>query len=152
MSGAQTVVSTMLRKGGRTVKVVKARGTFGLDNSNVREVVTIDLPVPPSLNNIFISVGNRRVKSPDYLAWIAEAGWRLSAQRPGRVAGTFEARLELPARTLGDIDNRYKAVGDLLVKHGVTEDDSRKQRLVIERSTDVTEARVTIRAMAKVAA
>lgn len=145
-----TSVSTMIRKGGRTVKVVKARGTFGLDNSNVRDVVTIDLPVPPSLNNIFITVGNRRHKSPDYLAWIAEAGWRLKVQKPGRVQGPFEAVLELPCKILGDLDNRHKAVGDLLVNHGVTDDDRHMQRLVIERSAEVTEARITIRSVPKV--
>lgn len=146
-------VTTIHRKGGKApIRVTKLRGAFGLDNTVVRDCIVVMLPVPPSLNGMFFNTVKGRARTPDYDAWIAEAGWRLAAQRPGRVPGTFEARLELPARTLGDIDNRYKAVGDLLVKHGVTEDDSRKQRLVVERSADVTEARVTIRAMAKVAA
>lgn len=146
-------VTTILRKSGKPpIRVTKLRGTFGLDNAVVRDCIVVMLPVPPSLNGMFFNTVKGRARTPDYDAWIAEAGWRLSAQRPGRVAGTFEARLELPARTIGDIDNRYKAVGDLLVKHGVTEDDSRKQRLVIERSTDVTEARITIRSVPKVEA
>ena len=146
-----TVVSTMLRKGGRTVKVVKARGSFGLDNSNVREVVTIDLPVPPSMNGLYFNrAGGGRAKTEDYTNWLTEAGWRLQGQRPGRVSGPYSADLELPANVRGDVSNRFTAASDLLVKHGVVDDDRFEQDIRVRRSADVIEARITIRSVPKV--
>ena len=40
------------------------------------------LPVPPSANRLWRS-GRRRVfRSPEYVAWLVEAGWRSKAQCP----------------------------------------------------------------------
>lgn len=149
---ARVSTSNLYRKGGKPIAVTKLRGSFGLDNTVVRDCITVNLPVPPSLNNIFVTAGNRRVRSQDYNAWLAEAGWRLQAQKPGRVVGPFSADLELPAGTRGDISNRYKVAADLLVKHGVTDDDRHEQDVRIRRSAEVTEARITIRSVERVAA
>jgi Holliday junction resolvase RusA-like endonuclease len=49
----------------------------------------------------------------------------------------------LPASLRGDIDNRVKALNDLLVRHGVVEDDRFCRRLLIERG-DVGEVQLTL--------
>ena len=87
--------------------------------------VVINLSFPPSTNNLFINVRNRRIRSPKYDRWIEEAGWLLACQRPqkciGPVALFFE--FEQPDRRKRDITNLLKAPEDLLVKHGIIEAD-----------------------------
>lgn len=86
------------------------------------------LPVPPSLNNMFVNIAkaNRaRVRSSNYKLWAQEAGWLIRADRIRRVDGRFAVALLISDKESGDADNRFKAVGDLLVSHGVTEDDKK---------------------------
>lgn len=85
--------------------------------------ILINLPVPPSVNNLFATAGKRRVTSKKYADWIEIAGWKLKSQRPGSVSGWYELFVFLPVKMPGDIGNREKALSDLLVKHGVIEDD-----------------------------
>ena len=40
---------------------------------------TFTLPTPPSVNNLFSTVGNRRVKSRTYAAWMQAARWQIAA-------------------------------------------------------------------------
>jgi len=86
--------------------------------------IVINLPIPPSLNNLFANAGKRRVTTPRYAAWLEEAGLHLNRQRPEPVAGWYELFLYLPAKIRGDVDNRLKGVSDLLSKHSIIEDDS----------------------------
>lgn len=87
------------------------------------------LPVPPSVNSMFVNVpGKGRIKSKDYKKWISEAGWLLKAARVRPVTGRVEIALVIaePKRETSDLDNRTKACLDLLVEHGIIEDDSSK--------------------------
>lgn len=85
------------------------------------------LPVPPSTNNLFLSVGRRRVKTPQYRAWIAEAdpiAARLQPP-PGTPFGVSitvygHGRLN----TARDLANCEKAIVDSLVRTGVIPGDS----------------------------
>ena len=112
-------------------RLPKIRG----DNQDARcevDRIELALPAPPSANGLFANraVGGR-IKTEGYKAWIAEAGWRLQQQRPGRIAGAYEIEIRV-ARTEGaDIDNRVKALSDLLVKHRVVEDDSLAEKLTV---------------------
>lgn len=87
----------------------------------------LTLPIPPSINGAWINLPKGgRAKSKKYTTWIKAAGWELLAQRPRRVVGPYEIRIILgKKRNRGDADNRIKAVVDLLVKHGIVEDDRR---------------------------
>jgi len=88
--------------------------------------VRLALPWPPSTNNLFVNVGNKRVPSRDYTAWRKEAGWTLQAQRPPKFKGAVTIGIELcPAHSRRyDLDNRSKALLDLLVTHNVIADDN----------------------------
>jgi crossover junction endodeoxyribonuclease RusA len=99
-------------------------------------VTVVRLPWPPSLNNLFATVGRRRVRSARYEAWLAEAGAVLVRQRPARIEGPFTAELTFtpPDRRLRDLDGLAKAPLDLLVKHGVVADDSLARELYLRWS------------------
>lgn len=88
----------------------------------------IHLPWPPSVNNLYINVNRRRIRSPRYRAWQEEAGWRLQAAKPGTFEGPVNVTLELcpPDRRDRDADNLNKPVLDLLVAHGVIKGDGRR--------------------------
>lgn len=96
--------------------------------------IVLNLPIPPSTNNLFMNVkGYGRVKSPAYKQWIQEAGWELMRQRAEHIPGWYELFIFLPAKTRGDIDNRAKALSDLLVKHSVVTDDTKAWAIHIHR-------------------
>lgn len=86
------------------------------------------LPWPPSVNNLYINAGRRRVRSPRYRSWQDEAGWRLKAAKPQNFDGPVNVTLELcaPDNRRHDADNLNKPVLDLLVAHGVIKADDRR--------------------------
>jgi Holliday junction resolvase RusA-like endonuclease len=84
--------------------------------------IEINLPTPPSANNLFVNVPRKgRVKSKRYAAWTWEAAAAIHQQRPEKITGHYTARLRVPMR--GDADNRAKPVLDILCALGVTPDD-----------------------------
>ena len=87
--------------------------------------VTLTLPTPPSVNNCFRNLpGKGRVKSADYIDWIGHAGWTLREQKPGRVGGYVVVSIAVERESAtADLDNRIKAILDLIVKHDVIDDD-----------------------------
>ena len=95
----------------------------------------IRLPVPPSVNALFRNAaGKGRVKTGQYKAWLMEAGLKLKLQRPIPVLGRYTLLIRIPQSLQGDIDNRIKAVSDLLVTHEVVEDDRYAWRVTVERA------------------
>lgn len=93
----------------------------------------LDLPVPPSANNLFPGKA-RRFKSTAYKAWLESAGWDVKAARPRPVTGPYSLDVLLPINLRGDVSNRIKAVEDLLVTHGLTPDDRHCHRASATRS------------------
>jgi hypothetical protein len=86
------------------------------------------LPIPPSLNNMFVNMARKsggRVRSRDYKKWATDAGWLIKddQKRQAPIFGRFAVALLISEKESGDADNRFKAIGDLLVSYGVTEDD-----------------------------
>lgn len=115
----------------------------------VVDSVTALLPVPPSTNALYAH-GRQRgpVRSDAYQAWIDEAGWRLQAQRPGRVPGAYVLLLAVPeTETKADLDNLSKATSDLLQKHGVIDNDRKARRVVIDWHREHAEMAATVRAV-----
>ena len=87
--------------------------------------VPIYLPFPPSVNKIWRAVGGRNIKSQPYRQWQAEAGWELARQRPEKHLGPVKVEMgfTMPDKRRRDLDNLWKAVGDLLVTHQVIQRD-----------------------------
>lgn len=108
-------------------------------------MIVLALPVPPSTNNLFKSVGKRRVTSDAYQAWQTHAGIALASQRPGSIGGPVDVSIECKrGNRRRDIDNIAKAPLDLLVKHRVLADDSQVVRLSLAWA-DVPDCVVTVR-------
>jgi len=94
------------------------------------------LPWPPTLNGIWRRAGPRIHRSPKYVAWSQAAAVALcEASPPKTIEGSVsvELRLYAPSRRSYDIDNRAKAVLDLLEAQAVIADDSQVDRLVLRR-------------------
>jgi Holliday junction resolvase RusA-like endonuclease len=94
----------------------------------------IRLPVPPSTNHLFLNVkGKGRIVAPHYAKWRTEAGWMLKAAKP-QPFGKMHVQLGIfiPEKTRGDLSNRIKALEDLLVTHGVIDDDRQVKRITVE--------------------
>jgi Holliday junction resolvase RusA-like endonuclease len=112
--------------------------------------IVIDLPMPPTTNNLFAGNGKRRYRTKEYIAWIECAGWKLASQRAPQIKGRVAILIELaePAPNVrNDCANREKAVTDLLVTHGIIQgDDQRYVRENCQRWVEgIDGARVTIR-------
>jgi Holliday junction resolvase RusA-like endonuclease len=86
------------------------------------------LPVSPSVNNLFATGKNgRRFISKKYAAWKKSAESCLKEQRPRSFIGPVNLTITLsdPTRP-SDLDNRIKALADLLVEHKIIEGDHDK--------------------------
>ena len=96
----------------------------------------IQLPLPPSTNNLFATVSRKRVKSQAYTRWLSAAGWELKAQNPEPIKGRFHFTMVVypPDKRRRDLDNLLKAPLDLLKTHGVIEDDSLAQSISVSWS------------------
>lgn len=109
-------------------------------------MILLKLPVPPSSNHLFANIpGKGRVKTSAYRGWIKEAGWALQSQRHEEVAGPVKVSIAV-RRTSGraDIDNRIKALLDLLVRHRVIGDDRMVEELYIRWSAESDDAEVLV--------
>lgn len=108
--------------------------------------MTLLIPMPPSVNNLFLNVqGRGRVKSPHYRAWITEAGWELKMQKPPRFTGDFAILIEAgPRNKRRDVDNLAKPILDLLVAMKVVQDDRYATSVTVAWNNDVQGCRVKI--------
>lgn len=84
----------------------------------------VEVPVPPSTNNLFATVGKRRVPTSEYRKWRKLAEPLVSGLRvPDRFPCVVTLRLRGKVHASRDLANIEKAVGDELVRCGVIPDD-----------------------------
>lgn len=88
------------------------------------KTVNLSIDIPPSVNRVWRSVRGKVIKSADYKNWLNMAGWQIQAQRPGKIDGAYTLHVTFPECMRGDLDNRVKAISDILQKQGVIENDS----------------------------
>lgn len=87
------------------------------------------LPLPPTTNNLFLNTKSPtrpRVKTPEYRAWIVKAEQALTLAHPVRAPVAIRIYVR-PGRGLictSDIENRSKAIADILVARGVLPNDN----------------------------
>lgn len=108
--------------------------------------VCLMCPYPPSVNGLFAGKARRR-KSAPYLAWIEQAGKELLTQCPlPTFSGPYGLILSFgrPDKRKRDLGNLEKAVSDLLVEHGIVEDDSLAERIVLQWADNVTGCRIEV--------
>ena len=91
-------------------------------------MISISIPFPPSTNSLYRNGGRSRVKTKAYNAWIHAAGNEILTQRAKimPVQGPYTLVVLLPKskrRWNMDCSNFIKAPEDLLVRHGLIDDD-----------------------------
>ena len=116
---------------------------------------TVELPMPPSINNSFVNArargtkryGPGRIMSDEYRAWRKGAALAIIAQvrADGRVGGPIDVCIDVPERMNGDVDNRIKAVLDALVDSGRIDDDKHVMRVTCAKVAQGVMAIVTVK-------
>jgi len=126
LEAAEKKVEKTLRK--RAMEQVRRRERFAAshmerlteDGRNIRmpdgrQFAYFTIPMPPSMNNIWNHIGDRRVRTEAYDKWKTEAGWMIRAQKI--MAFSNPVSVDIRVERLNgqsDIDNRIKPVLDLL--------------------------------------
>jgi len=82
-------------------------------------------PLPPSVNALWRTGQARMYRSKRYLAWLEECDVVFASKTVPRINYPFAIEIALgrPSKRKMDIDNRIKAVLDMLQRVGVIEDD-----------------------------
>ena len=113
-------------------------------------MISMTLPYPISVNAMYANVpGKGRVKTERYKTWLNSAGWSLRAARPERVSGPYKLEIVLHVADARrrDLDNTVKPVLDLLVTHGLVDDDTHCMELHVRKQASATAyAEVVVRA------
>lgn len=99
-------------------------------------MIRLTLPFPPSANNAYFNARKGRVKTPRYREWAEEAGWEIRRQKPSRVLGHYVLTIDFVEndKIRRDIANFEKCISDLLVEHGLVDDDSMCVKMHLSRS------------------
>jgi Holliday junction resolvase RusA-like endonuclease len=98
-------------------------------------MISVTLPLPPSVNRLYVRTRAGVVCSSRYLRWKRDAGWVIRAARVRPlVCESYDAIIYVPQRMKGDIDNRIKAILDLFVSLELVPDDRRVARVTASRS------------------
>ena len=106
-------------------------------------MISLSLPYPPSTNQLYRTAGygrdgkrRGRIKTQRYLTWLRAAGNEVLAQRQKPLRGpvVLAINVRAPDKRRRDISNLIKAVEDLLVEHGLIQDDSNVAKLIVERN------------------
>lgn len=124
--------------------------------SQPRPILCIDMPLPPSVNALFVNLKHGgRAKSALYKKWIEEARWHVmmawreagKPEWPADCPMSIRIELGLEGRRR-DASNCCKAIEDLLVKNLPIPDDCWNDFITIERREDIPGiARVTVTAL-----
>lgn len=109
--------------------------------------MTYDLPAPISTNALFFNLPRGgRAKTEKYRKWIADARWSLLSQRARPVTGQVNLKFLASEQIKIDPDNILKSAIDVLVAHGIIENDSPKfvRGISLEWSSEIEGVRVII--------
>lgn len=109
--------------------------------------IVVDLPFPPSVNNLFANGSSGRYITQQYKDWRTNAGWKLKIDRTPRLPGPVKISLVYEEKSgRRDLDNLLKACLDLLVEHKIIDGDHRSVVRALEASWSkkVQGVRVTI--------
>ncbi len=88
-------------------------------------MISLEIPAPPSVNRIWRKgLAQNIYKNALYQDWLGHAGWVLRSQNPGSIAGRVVILISIEHIKTADIDNRIKALFDLLVLEKVIENDN----------------------------
>ena len=85
----------------------------------------LELPFPPSVNNLFLNVRHGRVHTARYRKWIERANDAMWFQDKTKFDGPVTIDITVEDTGRADLDNLSKALLDHLVRHEIIQDDGR---------------------------
>lgn len=100
---------------------------------------SVTLPLPTSANRLWRrgKGGKSTHISPEYAAWKSDARASLRRMDLVPVFGPYRLLIEVSDRDKGDLDNRIKAVSDVLVSLQLTSDDRNAFEVTVRRNKQV---------------
>lgn len=114
---------------------VRAGTCYGVSLMNEWQKLQISKPI--SLNGIFGNSKKGRKRTAIYNKWANQSKWEIQSQNVKSINGDYQLELYVGRTcTRADIDNLIKPIADLLVKLGITSDDSKMVRCSSEFVSD----------------
>jgi len=110
------------------------------------KIYQYNLPLPPSVNSLWRAGRARMYRSKKYLEWISKCEEYFANRVPPFINYPFAIEIAMgrPSKRKMDIDNRIKAVLDVLERVRVIEDDSLAWHLTVYWEENLDGCRVTI--------
>jgi len=108
-------------------------------------IYVIDLPTPPSVNALWRITGRRMYRSKKYMDFIDECKKAVNPDFPTiNYPFNIEIKINRPSKRRMDIDNRAKAVLDILQALQIISDDCLANQINMMWCDDVDACQVTI--------
>ena len=88
-------------------------------------MIELNLPYPPSTNNLWTRTRKGMRKTNGYVAWLMLAGIAARQQKFESVEGVYKLSIQAvrPDKRKRDLDNIIKPISDLLQSLGIVRDD-----------------------------
>lgn len=100
--------------------------------------IAVTIPLPPSVNRLYIRSRSGVTCTPEYKRWKHDAGWTLKAARIKPLqCDKYCFEMSVARLMRGDCDNRAKACIDLFVSLGLVPDDKHAAHVSVWRSPEV---------------
>lgn len=131
-------ISTLRRPGKPPVRIERRRASWNAMSLDVprrlAQAVTLDLPMPPSKNELHQRTARGQCRSVRYVAWRTEAAQEaIIVQRAPSVLGPYALHiLVCEADTGCDLGNIETATSDLLQHCRIIENDNLARRILSE--------------------
>ncbi len=117
--------------------------------------LTLELPMPPSVNSIWRSKTNPRSGKPSFYLDLKYKRWKLVAEgvywtMTGKTTFVGPVRVSVTlneAKRRGDADNRLKAINDFLQRVGIVINDNQVVECAIKWGTAPKGCRVKVEAV-----
>jgi len=104
------------------------------------------VPVPPSVNALWRITGRRMYRTKKYTDWLDQCAVALANNVKPAIDYTFNVEIIVgrPSKRRMDIDNRAKAVMDMLQHLDIITDDCLANRVTMMWTNDFDDCRITI--------
>ena len=104
------------------------------------------IPIPPSVNALWRISGRRMYRTKKYTDWIQQCKIELAEHRKPAIDYPFNIEIIIgrPSKRRMDIDNRAKAVMDVLQHLDIITDDCLANRVTMMWSNDINDCKITI--------
>jgi crossover junction endodeoxyribonuclease RusA len=104
------------------------------------------IPTPPSMNALWRITGRRMYRTKKYVEWIEQCKTALAEFQKPAIDYPFNIEIIVgrPSKRRMDIDNRAKAVMDMLQHLDIITDDCLANRVTMMWSNEINDCKVTI--------